>query len=300
MGFPVNLNRLKLFVALVDCGSFTKAAAALDQPKSRVSRNISALERELGIQLIYRTTRQLQVTELGREFYNDMKKALGEIHGSLARVCVRSGVIAGTIRITAPNDIGVALMAPICDELQMAHPEVHFDLFVSNEVIDLVRDGFDIAVRIGRKTYGSLIQKKIGLIRMRLVASPAFLDQFGVINTVSRLGEVPTLAFTDFETKTKWTLFHLNEKKVISLAPVFSSNNLFVLRDMAVRGRGVALLPGFLCDEEIKSGSLIQVLPSWASVMPNVSVLVPNQQNTQLRVRRFVEFVARRLKPNFS
>lgn len=296
----VDLNRMQIFKQVVATGSFSKAATLLHQPKSRISRNIAALERELGVQLIYRTTRQFRLTEAGKDLYTRALTPLNELSQLLENISSVSDELSGNIRVTAPEDLGVALLTDACRAFSEIHPKVHIDLHLTTEVLDLVRNSIDVAVRIGKLKDSSLLQKKFGKVRAGIFMSPTLRQQSGAIAKIEDLEKVPFLAFSHVQMgRPRMRLIHGKMQKTLSTQTVFTSNNHLVLRAMATQGMGMALLPYFLVQEDLRQGTLVNVFSDWSSEEVPIQVVIPQQKEPLPRVKRFMEFVASQLASYF-
>lgn len=296
MAVDIDLNRLQIFRDVVLAGSFSKAALQLKQPKSRISRNISALETELGVQLIYRTTRQFQLTQAGTELFDKASPLIGELRSTLEQVSSQSDEIAGLIKVTVPEDIGIELMGRLCHEFQTLYPKIRVSIHSGNQYVDLVKESLDVAVRIGKSRDSSMIQKKIGLVDMATIVSPSLLKRMGEISRLEELERVPYLAFAEL-TSQRHSLRVSNgkETRVLKLTSTFASNNFFILRAMAIEGMGFARVPAFIVREAINDGSLVQVFKEWKSENSPIQILIPHQKEVPERIRRFIDFMTQRL-----
>lgn len=292
----LDLNRVQLFREVVLAGSFSKAAARLRMPKSRVSRQIAALERDLGVQLIYRTTRQFRLTHTGNDLFHKTAPILSELRSSLEQVSSLSEEVAGLIRVTVPEDVGAELMAPICQEFMTLYPKVEIGLHAANAVVDLVKESIDVALRIGPTRDSSLVGRRIGSVGLILVASPEFLSRSGGISRMDDLERLPHLAFSQPGVR-RHTLRVTNGKETRSLRleSAFSCNNFFTLRGMAAAGMGFTRLPAFLAREQIARGELVHLFKEWTVEKNPVMVLYPQQKEVPARIRAFVDFLGERL-----
>ena len=291
----IDLNRLRIFKEVVVSGSFSRAAASLKQPKSRISRNIAALESELGVQLIYRTTRQFQLTPAGTELFQGAASLLNDLSETLDRVSSGATEIAGPLKITVPEDFGVEVMGGLCFEFMQLYPKVRIELHVSNQRMDLVKESIDVALRIGAPRDSTMIQKKLGTMRTALVMSPAFRARHSVTKLES-LEALPFLAFSPSDPKrVQLKLANGKETRTLKLQPVFAANNFFPLRDLAMRGAGVAIVPPFLVREAVREEKLVFAFKDWVTEGVQVSLLIPHQRETPARVKKLTEFLAARL-----
>ncbi|MGZ3696354.1 MAG: LysR substrate-binding domain-containing protein [Bdellovibrionota bacterium] len=289
----IDLNRLSLFREVVASGSFSRAAARLHMPKSRVSRHIASLEQALGVQLIYRTTRQFKLTQAGTELFQKAGPLLGELRATLDNVSCQNKEIGGLIKITVPEDIGNELMGKICHDFMTLYPRVEFGLFASNQNVDLVKDAIDLAVRIGPVRDSSMIRKKIGNVGTILVASPDFVTRHGPIHKIEQLEGVPHLAFSvPGERKHSLRLSNGKDTKTVRVEASFSCNNFFALRNMALLGAGFAHMPAFLVRDSLASGALVHLVKDWMVASVPIQILMPQQKEVPPRIRVFIDFLA--------
>lgn len=297
--FDIDLNRLGIFNSVVLAGSFSKAALILKQPKSRVSRQIASLEAELGVQLIYRTTRQFELTPAGRELFQEVSPVLADLNGRLEQVRSIADEVKGPVKISVPEDIGVELMGRLCKEFMELHPKVQIDLHVGNQKVDLVKDSFDIALRIGKVDDSTMMQRKIGRVDLQLVMSPSCRSRFN-LHRLEDLEKVPFLAFSAVHPRNIPILVRRKrEERRLNLSQVFSTNNFFVLRDMAIAGAGLTCLPPFLLESAIASGDLQVVFRDWSTDGSPIQILTPQQKEMPLRIRTFSDFLSEKLSPYF-
>ncbi len=290
----IDLNRLLVFKVVVLTGSFSKAGQQMRMPKSRVSRQIAALERELGVPLIYRTTRSFQLTQAGKDLFQRALPALNDLESVLQNLGDSKAEMQGVLRFTVPEDVGVELMAGLCNEFNLAHPRVHIDLIVDNRSVDLVKEGVDLALRIGKIKDSSLTGKKVGEVRLELYAGTALFQRHPKPQKIEELSALPFLSFFGAEAqniklKGTKTSCHLKAK------PVFNCNNFFVLKKMALMGNGYSLLPSYIVREEVARGDLVPLFKDWRYEEVPVQLLYPQQKNMPPRLRTFIDFMARRL-----
>jgi DNA-binding transcriptional LysR family regulator len=297
----LDLNRLRIFREIVVAGSFTRAAANLKQPKSRVSRQLAALEAELGLTLLTRSTRQFQLTPAGRALYAKAVPLLGQLNEALEEVSAGAAEMAGPVRISVPEDLGVELFGGIVDRFAQRHPKVEIELHVGNQVVDLVRDGFDFAVRIGRLQDSGLRQLKLGSANLLPVMSPSLREAAGELRRPEDLARLPYLAFPGLASP-RGALRFVGPKgsRLVTLHPALSCNNFFVLRSLAVAGRGFTMLAPFLAREAFAKGELVPALKDWSHEGSQVQAVFPRQGELQPRVRKFLEHVRDELQRVFT
>ena len=292
----IDLNRLSVFKEVVLSGSFSKAALKLRQPKSRISRQISSLEQELGIQLIYRTTRQFQLTQAGEELFRRATPLLSELDQALEQVTGGAEEVSGLVKITAPEDLGVELMGRLCHEFMTLYPKVQLSVHVSNQYVDLVKESVDLAIRIGKARDSTMLQRKIGHIRLVLIGSPEFFKRYENPQKLSDLERLPFLTFSlDPKLGKSLKLSNGKETQNIKVNSIFACTNFFTLRSMVLLGAGFSLVPDFLANDMMASGRLVELFKEWRFESAPVSILTPQQKETPLKVKKLAEFLSQRL-----
>lgn len=290
----IDLNQILIFTKVIETGSFTKAAELLKQPKSRISRRLAALEKSLGTQLIYRTTRQLQLTETGKDYYRRCAPLIQDLENANNAMTSHAEEISGTLRITAPEDYGKYILVPLIDEFIKKHPKVNIEVILSGAYLDLVKESIDVAFRIGKLKDAAMKSKRISSIASIPVASPGFLEKFPAITKPEQLSQVPCLSFR-MGNRNQWQLFR--EKQTVKIkvqGPIMANSPEFVYH-CALLGRGVGLVPEFLCAEALQSGRLVQVLKGWTSESVPIHILTPVQKDIPLKTKVFMDFAAERL-----
>lgn len=290
----IDLNRISDFLRIVEFGSITKAAASVNQPKTKFSRSLALLEQELGVQLIYRTTRHLQLTDAGQDFFREAKVHLNALEGSIKEILGQDEDMKGLVKLTAPEDLGNEVLTPIIAEFMQMYPKVQFELIYTNEVLNLTKLGVDVAYRIGQLKDSSLIHKKLGNIHFVLVASAKFLDKISPLKSPEDLMHVKTISFTGIE-QGRWALQSGGAKKTLSLKSQILANNFFAVRHLTLSGMGVAFLPKFFCEPYLASGELVQVLKAWGAAGSPLQAVLPQQKNIAKRIRVFFDFSTKRL-----
>jgi DNA-binding transcriptional LysR family regulator len=292
----INLNRLEIFKELVISGSFTQAAKKLNQPKSRISRQLSSLEQELGFSLIFRTTRQFQLTTQGKQFYQKISPLMTQLNSTLENFSQESQTLSGNIRFTLPEDLGVELMGQISYEFLQLHPAIHLEVHPENRIIDLVKEGFDVAIRMGNLKDSTLMQKKLCELKLVTVASPKLFDKFPTPKKISQLEDLPFLRFTGFSNNTNHISFSSNMgSKKLAVNPVFTSNNFFCLRSLCLAGQGFTILPNFLAKALIEKNELVTLFPEWHVPGSKAHIVYPQQKDQPLRVKKFIDFIQERI-----
>lgn len=287
----MDLNEILIFAKVVQLGSFSAAAKTLELPKSTVSTKIRKLETRLGVSLLTRTTRQLRVTEAGQSYYERCARALEGIQSAEAEASQSQNQALGRIRVTAPVEMGNFQLTSLLERFTGLHPAIQIEMILTDEVIDLVRDGVDLAIRAGTLEDSSLRARKLGESSFQLFAAPKYLKRSTPLKKLEDLEKHPCLLFSITSTNGEWILRRGSERKKVSVSGPILSNHLIQLRDLAVLGAGVALLPSFLCEEEVRKGTLVRVLADWYSEKSPVHVVYPAREFTPPKVARFIEFL---------
>jgi DNA-binding transcriptional LysR family regulator len=281
----MEIERTLMFVKVVQHGSFTKAAAALRLPKSTVSKAITRLESETGTKLLLRTTRSQTLTAAGRAFYETCIGPVRVIEEAQKSLYGNDSILSGIVKLTAPTDLGIMVVAPVIGELCRNNPQLSFELHYSNHVVDLVKEGFDLALRIGKLRENNLRAKKLGQIFLALFASPSYLRSVGKVRTPQDLASLDTLAISSAAMNRRWVLRKENETAQILIRSRIESNQVTSLVQMAIAGAGIALLPIYLCQPEVERGALVRILPEWSSMGFPVSLVSPLAMSGSARIK---------------
>lgn len=294
----LDLNQIRTFVRLVKTGSFTKTAQLMHQPKSRISRKLAALEKDLGVQLIYRTTRQFQLTETGRQFYERAQGLIEGLENLSNEVSEATAEVSGLIKVTAPDDMGVKNLPPLLDEFSKIYPLVFFELQLSQAYIDLVKESVDVAIRVGTLKDSSLRARKVGSVKNIFVATPGFLERYRSWEEVSQLSHLPFVGMSGRGIE----VVRSSDSKKIDIKPnyVFRANNPGALVEFALLGKGLAFVPEFLCVDHLRSGRLIHVHKNLRGPEVPINIVTPDQKEVPLKIKKFTEFIAKRLKETLA
>ena len=292
----MDLNRVSAFVRVVHDGSFTAAARSLGLPKSSISRSVAQLEQDLGIRLLHRTTRQLHLTDAGSAFYERVARALTDIDQATARAADTQEEISGVVRVTAPVDLGVWSLAPIVARFARKHPSIRVELHLTGRVVDLVAEGFDLAVRAGPLRDSSLIARRIGDLQSALYASPKYLARRGNPKTVADLAKQDCVLFRSTGGKALWDLTQAGGTRAsVEVTGPVATDDMSFVRAAVMAGCGVGALPTFLCSRAESKGRVIRVLPDWAINGAVLHLAYPSPRFVPQRVVVLREFFLREL-----
>lgn len=293
-----DLNDLKFFAAVVEQGGFSAAGRALGIPKSRLSKRIAQLEERLGVRLLQRTTRRFAVTDVGERFYARCRAVLEEARAAQEVVDELSAEPRGVVRLSCPVSLAQTVVARLLPDFLLAHPQVQVRLVASNRRVDVIGEGFDLAIRVRSRldTDQELIIRSFGQARVLLVASPAFLAASGRPAEPAALAELPLLSMLEQEGAQVVELTDARgEHATVEMRARVVCGEFAVLEQAARRGAGVAMLPELACRDALASGALEIVLPEWSMPQGTMHLVYPSRRGQLPAVRALVEFLAERL-----
>lgn len=293
----LDLNELLIFVKVAEKQSFTEAARDLGLPKATVSRKVRDLEERLGTRLLARTTRRVAPTEAGQILQEYCARIAQEVDDAEAAVSRMQSVPRGTLRISAPFTLGLAWLAPISAEFLVMHPGIRLILELSNARVDLVAQGYDLAIRVGALDDSSYASRPLGRIVQRLYASPAYLDAQGRPSRPEELSGYDTLSLSlDARTdRVVWPLARGRERVEVAVRPAMVSNDPATLKAPLIAGRGIAMMGESFCADEVKQGLLEVVLPGWLGPVSSVSAVFPSRTGLPPKTRAFIDFIVSRV-----
>lgn len=291
----MDVNDVLIFAKVAQSGSFSQAAKKLNMPVSTVSRRVAELEADLGVSLLVRTTRSLRITDVGRSYLEHGNVIAAEIEKAKALASGLQSVPQGTLKITATTDFGNMFLGKIVSEFLKAYPKVSVDTVLTERVIDLIDEDFDLAIRMGELDDSSLLAKKIGTLDMQVYASPTFLKKHGEPKSPSELAKFECIRFTAGEDDSAdvWHLKGPRGESKVKVSGRASSNNMSLIRDFVLSGEGLALMPHFMCAEDVKDGRLRAVLKDWLQSEGPIHVVYPGQRRTLPKIRAFVDHLTR-------
>jgi DNA-binding transcriptional LysR family regulator len=282
----MSLDAIAVFVRVVQAGSFSGAARLLGMPKTTVSAKVAALEKRLGVNLIRRTTRKLFVTPEGEAYFRRCANAMREVElGEAALLSAKSGP-SGLLRVTAPVDIGHAILPRIARAYLEKHPGTRIEMIISNRIVDLVGEGIDLAIRAGTLKDSSLLARRFMQLNAGLWASPAYLAEHGKPSHPRDLGRFRIVGYGGMKT------FHLSDGKTELHIPVtgrVTADDLETIRGLLIHEEGIGWLPDFLAEEAAASGMLVPILPRWKSKSAGgIYFVYPGQKYAPPNVQAFI------------
>ena len=285
------IEAMRAFVMVVDEGTFTRAADRLDTSPQLVSKYVSQLEKHLGVRLLNRTTRKIHLTEAGRHYYRSAQQVLSDIDDMENQLSDVQTEAQGLLRISAPVSFSIHHMAPLLSEFQRAHPAVGIDLQLNDRKVDIVEEGFDIALRIGRLKSSSLIAKRLAPVRLVLCASPAYLEQYGIPRKPEDLRGHQYLRYSYMNLDPGHSLQKWLQDNGLENTRGMISNNGDLLVEAAIAGTGIILQPTFIAGNAIREGKLSVVLPEHEPEPMALYAVYAHRQLLASKIRSFIDFI---------
>jgi DNA-binding transcriptional LysR family regulator len=292
MAAQLELAAIRVFLHVVQSGSFSGAARQLAMPKSTVSRKVSELEAHVGARLMQRTTRKLGLTDVGRIFYEHAVRIAAEVDEAAQAVGRMQAAPRGLLRVTAP--LAFSMLGPIVAEYLRKNPEVQVELLCTDRQVDLVEERFDVAIRASKLADSSLTARSIGTIKRVLVAAPSYCKQNGTPRAPAELEQHACLVFGAGTAPNVWTLESGGKSVDVHVVPRLTLNDPEILLGVALAGVGVALMPEFVCGEDIKQKRLRRVLSDWCSASMPVHAVYPTARLLSPKASAFIELMRKR------
>jgi DNA-binding transcriptional LysR family regulator len=290
-----DLNDMLFFARVAEMGSFSAAARDLNMPKSTLSRRISQLETHLGCRLLHRTTRSLQLTELGTIFYQHCIRVAAEAKEAERMLALSQETPRGLLRVAAPAEFGTVRLGELAAKYLHQYSEVRLELYLSNRFVDIVEEGFDLALRAGRLKDSSLIARRLKDSRMVVCAAPCYLETHGEPHIPEDLHKHICLTYSNSDGRTTLHFSAANQLRKIPLEGKLVSNSMEALQDAAIAGLGIAILPWLMCQDTLKQGALQPILEDWQLPMSGIYVVYPSPRHLTPKVRSFIDFIADQL-----
>lgn len=284
------LEAMSVFVRVVERGTFSAVARELGTTQPTISKQISALEQRLGGRLIARSTRQLSLTDEGQRYYQQCRDILAAIDNAEHSFQTGREAVAGPLRVASSVSFGRLQLAPRLRGFLQVHPQVSVDLQLSDQNVDLLSEGVDVAIRIGELKDSNLIARQIGLTRRLTVASPAYLAQHPGPQTPEELAQHNCLLFTLLKQFDTWSFD--DGRYSVQVRGNVHSNNSEAIREMVLSGLGISLSPSWLYREDIDAGRVVQIMPKHTPSSLPIYAVFPANRRQSARVRTFVDFLA--------
>lgn len=285
---------IRVFVQVAELMSFVRAAERLDLSTTAVSRQVAELESHLQTRLLQRTTRRISLTETGRSFYERCVQILGELDEAEREAAQEATRPRGTIRLTTSVNFGMHQVTPAIASFLARHAQVKFDVSVSDRIVDIVEEGFDLAVRVGAAGAENLVARKLGYTRLVACASPDYISRHGAPASPEDLARHNCLTY-EYAMRDAWTFRdRTGREHAVRVAGSLNSNNGDLNAAAAVQGVGIALEPDFIVEADLKGGKLVPVLEAYEAPITPIYAVYPSRRFLPAKIRAFVDFLVER------
>ncbi len=293
-------HELRVFIAVADHGGLAKAAAVIHSSPPAVTRTIASLEERLGVRLFDRTTRSLRLTEPGIKFLDDARRLLGDLETAEQEIAGQSNVVSGNLTITTSLTFGRAMLQPIVMDFIDANPRINVSLLLFDRVVDLIDEGFDLAIRIANLPDSSLVSRHVGDIRRMLVASPAYLSRHGSPKTPEDLKIHTIIGQTALMPNREWRYFKAGKPARITLPIRLEINDAHACISAAEHGKGITIALSYMMTDAIREGRLVPVLNEFRPPPVPVNLIYAQRRIVAPKIRAFIDFAAPRLSTALS
>lgn len=285
------INAMKVFRRVIETGSFTAVANEMGITQPTVSKHINSLESYHGTKLMNRSTRQLHPTDTGLMYYERCCLILDELDDIDEQMRAQLSLPAGTLRVNAPVTFGRLQILPRLWKFLKQYPEVKFDMFMDDNYVDLVKEGIDVAIRIGPLTDSTLIARKIGIMHRYTVASPEYIKKHGKPETLQDLLQHNCLVYNLLTTRNDWYFQGKKGMEKIAVHGTFSTNNPDAIRGALLAGLGVAASPDWLVEEDIKQGRLVEIMTDYKPTSLDINAIYPQRRFMPAKVNLFINYL---------
>ncbi|WP_421187333.1 LysR substrate-binding domain-containing protein [Aeromonas enteropelogenes] len=287
----MDLNAALILVRIVDKGSFTAAAQELGMTKAMVSRRIAELERRLGVRLLYRSTRQLTLTEEGEQYYQRCSKAVDALTEAELMLSARQQEVTGTLKLAVPIETGQLVVGRMVAKFLQRYPAMQVELELTNRILDPISEGLDAVVRVGDMSNSNLAARRLWSTERLLCASPDYLAGSPTIARPEDLLRHERVAVSSGFLASHWCFERDGREVLVDPPSRFRVNNITCAREAAKAGLGVASLPAMLCLEELERGELVSLLPEWQQPRVPIYLLFPERRLMPRKLRAFIDFM---------
>lgn len=291
------LAGMAVFARVVEAGGISAAARDLRLSKSAVSKQLAALEDRLGARLLQRTTRRMSLTEAGAGFLVHCRRVVAEAEAAESAVGALQAEARGVLRVNAPMTFGTMHLASAIPDFLARYPQVDVDLVLNDRLVDLLDEGFDVAVRIARLADSSLVARKLAPAQRVMVAAPSYLDRKGRPASLAELVGHDILSYSYVPTAEEWRFSGPNGEETVRVEGRLRANNGEILLAACLAGAGIAALPTFISGASLRAGTLVHVLPQYQSSGIAIHAVWPTARHLSAKVRAFVDFLAERFGP---
>ncbi len=284
---------LNVFQAVVETGSFVKASELLGMSKPVVTRNIQMLETQMGVKLLYRTTRRLSLTDEGQLLYERGKNILIDLQTLTSELSAKQHRVTGTLKVNVPVTFGVSHLAHLWGKFMTQNPGLTLEVTLSDRLVDLVEEGVDLAIRISQLKSSNLISKRLASTEMLVCASPNYLQTYGTPLTPQDINHHQVIGYAYWFTKNEWQFTSAaGETETIKTQPKCITNNGDTCLALAIDGQGLIMQPRFVVETALKQGQLVTLLPEYHIMSLGIYAIYPSKQHLPMKVRRLVDFLS--------
>ncbi|MES0811845.1 LysR family transcriptional regulator [Roseibium sp. SCPC15] len=285
------ITRMRCFIQVVDSNGFSAAAREMGRSKALVSKYVGELEDELGVRLLNRTTRQVSMTDVGEAYYKEAVEILQRIDDLQASVQSSHQEVRGRLRVSAPRSLGDDMLNKAMMEFLALYPEINLDLRLEDRFVDLVEEGFDVAVRVTEMEDSSLIARKIAPFRTVLCASPEVIEKYGVPKVPADLATRPCIIDTNYRFKQNWAFRVGGDRVSVTVKGPLEVNSASAAREAALCHLGFLRLPLFFVYEEVQAGRLVPLMEEYEDPLRGIYAVYPHRRHLSAKVRAFVDFL---------
>ncbi|MCK4871040.1 MAG: LysR family transcriptional regulator [Gammaproteobacteria bacterium] len=290
------ISAMQIFRRVVEAGSFSAVSREMQLSQPTVSKQIAALEDHLGTKLLSRSTRQLNLTDAGHHYYERCCQILDELSGAEAEIREQQTLPTGLLRVNVPIAAGRMKILPLVWKFRERYPDLKIDMHFDDHYVDLVKEGVDVAIRIGDLSDSSLVARKMGTIPRYTVASPEYLEKHGEPETLEDLHQHECVVYNLLNTRNEWHFTSKQGKEKISVKGGFSSNSPDAMREAALTGQGVAVILGWLVEEDIEQGRLKVVLNDYVPTALGLNAIYPERRFMPAKLSLFLDFLQSELQ----
>lgn len=285
------LQEMMSFIAVVEAGSFVGAAEVNGVSKAAVSRHVATLEQRLGVRLLHRTTRRLSLTDDGLRFHARAKELLTSLEELESELTSHTAEAAGLLRVNVPVTFGILHLAPLWARFAERYPKVSLDVSLNDRMVDVVEEGYDLAVRITRMPNSQLVSRKFASTRLVACASPQYLRKHGSPAHPSELTRHRVISYSYWVKRDEWTFAGPDGEVSVRTRPFMHSNNGDTCRAAALQHQGIILQPDFIIGDALRRGELVEVLPGFRSAELDIHAVYPSRKHLPIKTRRMVDFL---------
>lgn len=286
------LTRMRTFLQVVDAGGFTAAAKTAGRSKALISKYVSELEDELGVRLLNRTTRQLSLTEAGESYYHESQDILTRVDDLIVKVQDTNATPRGRLKVSLPRTMGDGSVGNALVEFAKLYPDVELSVSLDDRFVNLVEDGFDVAIRVANLDDSSLIARKIGTFKVVTCAAPEVIEAHGLPKVPHDLSDKPCIIDFNMRPRNAWSFLDQGEKVSVTVKSRIEINSPNAVRAAALSGLGFARIPRIFINNDLENGRLVEVLENFVEEDRTVHIVYPHRRHLPNKTRVFVDFIA--------